>query len=160
VMAQPDCVQACQSFRNQFPMCMPLYDDYLACLQTAPLVCGPNGSDPMAPECDGIVQKLQDCVGGQPPPPPPNFDAGGPGQCGGVVPPGPMSCAGGGSATGSSSGGQPMCFSSCTDQNHNTWESKCLGTTCSCTYNGHEYCTCTVPGPTCLGARGCCPGTP
>jgi hypothetical protein len=160
-MSLPDCISSCESFRMEFPNCMPLYEDYLVCLQTTPLVCGPNGSDPMAPQCDPIIQKLEACV--LPPLPPPSFDAGMPGQCSGMVPPGPMSCAGGGggTATGTTSGGGlPTCITDCTDRNNNTWESNCVGQVCSCRYDGMEYCKCIVNGPSCVQAPSCCPGSP
>jgi hypothetical protein len=163
-MSLPDCVQGCELIRMEFPNCDPLYDDYLLCLQTAPLLCNADGSNPMAPQCDGFVQKLEVCTGGPPPPPPPppTVDAGPPVLCGGMVPPGPMSCSGGGgsAAATSTGGGPPTCFTDCTDRNNNTWESRCMGTSCSCLYNGVQYCTCVVAGPSCLQAPACCPGSP
>jgi hypothetical protein len=163
--SQPECVKSCETFRGQFPKCGDLYDAYLVCLQTTPLLCGPGGNDPSAPQCEGIAQRLGQCVTPTPDPPPNPGDAG-PAICPGMVPPGPMVCSGGGSGvtSGSTTGGtggpsQPTCINECTDANGNTWASKCVGSSCSCTYNGVQYCMCALAGPSCLQAPGCCPGS-
>jgi len=44
----------------------------------------------------------------------------------------------------------------CTDQSGQKWSETCQGTTCSCSYNDQQACTCSVTS----GGRGCCPGQP
>ena len=53
-----------------------------------------------------------------------------------------------------------MCSTECIDGKNNTWTSNCLGTMCMCAYNGFTYCSCVIPGASCLEARTCCPGLP
>ena len=67
---------------------------------------------------------------------------------------------GGGSCSGtasSGSAGMPTCSSTCNDTAGDVWEAVCGGTTCTCTYNGVDMCTCTMTGTTgsCVS---CCPG--
>jgi hypothetical protein len=159
--AQPECVASCEDFRVKFPMCVPILDDLLRCLETSPIFCGPNGTDVKAPGCEPFSEKLTACAQGPVPPPPP-IDAGPP-QCG-TPPPGPMSCSGGGGGSATTSGGgpggSPSCFTQCNDASGNTWSANCVGNTCSCTYNGVQYCSCTTAGPSCLGGPSCCPGLP
>lgn len=159
---QPDCVSSCEQFRAKFPMCEALLDDLGHCFETTPIKCGPDGIT-SAPACETQSQNLSACTQGPGPVPPPPIDAG-PAQCA-SPPPGPMSCSGGGgggSATtsGGGPGGAPSCFTQCNDAKGNTWTANCVGSTCSCTFNGVQYCSCTIAGPSCLGTSGCCPGLP
>src|SRR6185295_17381602 len=87
MQTQSECQRSCETFRGQFPGCNDLYDAYLVCLQTTPLLCGPSGNDPSAPQCDGIGQKLAQCVNPRPHPPPNPSDAG-PTIYPGIIPPG------------------------------------------------------------------------
>src|SRR5258706_13304278 len=103
-----------------------------------------------------MANDLMNCLN----PPPRPVDAGAVPVCGTAPRPGSMVCPGGGSSTGASStstgGGPGSCMNQCTDSNHNTWISDCVGTNCTCWFNGRQYCHCTLGTRSCFEG-GCCP---
>ncbi len=158
------CVTSCEEARTENPKCTALLDQFLACATSAKIVCDPASATVDLAECKAIADQAKACQisNPPPPPPPPPIGDGGPTSCDGLPkPPGGMVCsgtAGGGSAV--TSGGQdPTCITQCYDTGNNEWASKCSGSSCSCTYNGREYCTCTVAGTSCFASPPCCPGT-
>jgi hypothetical protein len=151
-----ECVVQCQDLRLKTPMCATIFDDFLRCLVTTPLTCNRSG-DMLLPVCDDLNDRFSQCV--TPSSPPPIVDAGMGGTCDSMPkPPAGMMCSGSGSsAAATSGGGSPeQCSMLCNDARGNTWGSECVGNSCSCRYNGQEFCRCTTQGPYCL-ANGCCP---
>ena len=118
-----------------------------------------TGNGPPAP-CQAAYAATQTCVGGAPPsaasgappsarPPPPGCEA---------IPPKPASllCGGGGSAGGVPEAGLPVCQEDCTDGQGHSWSAQCSGTICTCSYDGRQLCTCSLPPTGCTGVP-CCP---
>jgi hypothetical protein len=113
--------------------------------------------------CDTQREVVAQCISKTgttpPPPPPPNPTKPIPAQCigGAPLPPDGMVCAGGtsGGGSGSTGGGAPLtCQSECDDAKGNVWSSYCVGSNCSCMYNGKTYCSCVSASP----CSSCCPG--
>src|SRR5260370_32764675 len=113
-----------------------------------------TGNGPPAP-CQAAYAATQTCVGGAPPsaasgappsarPPPPGCEA---------IPPKPASllCGGGGSAGGVPEAGLPVCQEDCTDGQGHSWSAQCSGTICTCSYDGRQLCTCSLPPTGCTG---------
>lgn len=162
----PTCASHCAEATSMFPSCASASTDFLRCAESVQPTCGSAGT--VFPGCDAQVQALSDCVA-----------KAGPSSSGGTVTsstgggstnpscaptsvcpriPRPastnaLSCSGGG---GGSAGGPVMYQSSCQDGSGNVWQASCVGTTCSCTFNGSSACTCTMGSASCLS---CCPGT-
>jgi hypothetical protein len=156
------CVTSCETARTENPNCTAVFDAFLGCLGSAKITCDPSSDTVDLGACKALGDQAKACQNSNPPPPPPPppIGDGGPSSCDSFPrPPAGMICsgtAGGGSAV--TSGGQaPTCISQCYDSGNNEWASNCTGSTCSCTYNGREYCNCTLAGPSCLGTSACCP---
>jgi len=148
------CENDCIDTWIRYPGCTPIFSKFVGCLTQAPFKC--NASGPVPAGCSAEQNAFTMCVQGGTPPDP------GTQQCGGITPTGTMSCsgsAGGGSATSGATGGgsAPQCETICIDRNSAVWLSKCVGTSCTCSYNGMAYCSCTVRGDACSGTT-CCPG--
>src|SRR5438552_5432022 len=52
------CISGCNALREQFPGCAALFDAYVQCIDGAVISCGPGGSNPSAPECEGLAKDL------------------------------------------------------------------------------------------------------
>jgi hypothetical protein len=151
------CASSCRTSRNGNPGCVGFFDDLLKCYETAPISCPVDEST-----CKAMRDRYQNCAS-PPLPPPPIFDAGIAPQCASMpMMPGPRACSGGASgggatATSSGSGGAsaPQCSTICFDSNMNQWSSNCVGDSCSCRFNGQEFCRCATPSACQTGT--CCP---
>jgi hypothetical protein len=169
-----DCATSCSSAVSMTPACSSLALAFLRCLETAQPTC-PTSRQAQFVACDSAQQSLEDCLNRAGPTvvtSPSGPSAGGPLGAGSPVPadvcpdiPRPVgggSCSGGGSASASGSssgsGATATCESSCQDSAGNTWQASCAGSTCTCTFNGGQACTCMMTGApgTCSS---CCPGT-
>jgi hypothetical protein len=157
----PSCLSGCAGLYSHAPQCRETIDTYLSCLIGVPLDCTiiSNAKGPPS-ACQASYAATQTCVGstpapagsGAPPstrPPPPGCE---------TVPPKPasVSCGGSGTGSGSSGGSLPMCQERCTDNQGNSWSADCSGTMCTCSYDGKQLCTCTLPATGCTGTP-CCP---
>jgi hypothetical protein len=161
--AVKDCVNECAGSVIANPQCEPQFDAAFKCFATAPIACSADGTGATFFGCDPVREAAGECVDrNQPTPTPVPVPAKPiPPQCigGAPLPPTGMVCSGGGSSGSGSSGGTggnapPTCQAECNDGTGNVWSSYCVGTTCSCLYNGQTYCSC-VSDAACSS---CCPG--
>jgi hypothetical protein len=145
------------------PQCAPEFEDALRCFATAPIACEKDGASFSG--CEPIRDLVSQCLlqnhPTQPVPHPPVMPPSKPipAQCVGAapIPPSGMVCSGGtaGGGTGGTGGNAPpTCESMCNDATGNVWSSYCVGTNCSCMYNGKTYCSCVSDNP----CSSCCPG--
>jgi hypothetical protein len=162
------CRSGCSRLYSQGPQCRETIDAFLTCLVGLRLDCMilTGNGPPVA--CQAAYAATQSCVGGAPPsagsaappsagsgappsarPPPPGCEA---------IPPKPasLSCGGSGSGGGSPGAGLPVCQEDCTDSQGHTWSAQCSGTTCTCSYDGRQLCTCSLSPAGCTGVP-CCP---
>jgi hypothetical protein len=162
----PTCAMQCTNIPSMTPACEGVLIAFLRCTGPAQPTC--TGSGSVFPGCVAQEQALNDCF----------VDAGGP--RGVVAPPsegGPGSlpgssgsaCApanvcptiprptGAGTCSGGGGGGPngPVTQTTCQDSAGNVWQASCVGSTCTCSYNGGSACMCTTSGPACAS---CCPG--
>jgi hypothetical protein len=169
----PSCATDCANLPSMFPSCASASTDVLRCIETVQPTCGSAGT--IFPGCAAQEQALSDCV----------TDAGAPSTSGGTVTSPPIAgssssggtgnscapatvcpkiprpasmngvaCSGGG---GGGPGGPIMSQSSCQDLSGNVWQASCVGTSCTCTFNGGLACSCTMSSA--AGCLSCCPGT-
>jgi len=162
--AVTDCVDHCNISLVANSPCLPLYEAALQCFVRAPIQCKGDGVDFFG--CDTERDAVTKCISQTRPsmtptmpPPPPNPSKPIPAQCIGEapIPPDGIVCNGGssGGGTGGTGGGAPStCQSECNDATNNVWSSYCVGSNCSCMYNGQTYCSCVSASP----CSSCCPG--
>ncbi len=157
-----DCMTSCSQLPAMAPSCTSAAYAFLRCLEGMQPTCDSSGEAQFLGGCDSQEQALSNCVGTSTTVTVTNPGGGtGPGTvpdtvCPGIPRPsgGERSCSGFGSAAGSS--GTTTCTSSCSDGAGNLWEADCAGSTCTCTFNGIDACTCPM---TTSGCASCCPGT-
>jgi hypothetical protein len=161
------CAENCIEPLTKSPSCAPEFEAALQCFVRAPLACVRGGDDAEFSGCDRERDLATQCfkrTASPPPAPvptPPATSQPVPSTCLGAAPvmPSGMACSGGGSSgTTSGAGGNAVttCQNVCTDSAGNVWSSDCVGSTCSCIYNGTTYCTCTSTGTG--PCSSCCPG--
>ena len=154
----PSCLSGCANLYSSAPQCRDTIDAYLSCLMGARLDCSVINAKGPPSACQASYDATQTCVGnkatpagsGAPTrPPPPGCE---------TIPPKPasVSCAASGAGSASSGGALPVCQEQCTDNQGNTWSADCSGTMCTCSYDGKQLCTCTLPATGCTGIP-CCP---
>jgi hypothetical protein len=161
--ALKNCDKECNGAVIANSKCAPQFQDALKCFVTAPIDCTQNGAEFFG--CDQFRDRVSQCVNqsiSTPPNPggpniPPSKPI--PPQCLGAapIPPSGNVCSGGGAAGGTGGTGgnaAPTCESMCTDATGNVWSSYCVGSNCSCMYNGKTYCSCVSDSP----CSSCCPG--
>ena len=158
-----DCAMSCEAASMSAPCASSAYD-YLRCVESVQPTCSPSGSVQFV-GCDSRQQALQACLarGSSTPPtsgggPAGNSCAAPTAVCPAIPRPslsGAMSCSGGG---GGGPNGVVTSSTSCQDSAGNVWQADCTGSTCTCTFNGGQSCSCTMTAPpgTC---NSCCPGT-
>jgi hypothetical protein len=151
-----DCGAGCAMALAMAPSCASEIDAYLRCAESTEPTCTQAG-DVMFPGCESAMQALQACGSSSTTMPPSGGACAVPTTvCPAIPRPagGPSSCLGGG---GGGPAAPTMSTSSCQDQAGNTWSASCIGSICTCSYNGHSSCTCTMT--TAAGAcNSCCPG--
>lgn len=165
----PMCTTHCTNVTSMAPACQGTLVALLRC--TGPVQPTCTGAGTVFPGCEAQEQDVNDCVA----------DGGGPGPGNVVTPPsegGPVSSGGGpsstctpatvcpaiprptGTATCSGGGGGgpngPVSQTTCQDETGNVWQASCVGSTCTCSYNGGSACVCTTSAAACAS---CCPGT-
>jgi hypothetical protein len=163
---QDKCTRECVDFGK--PSC-PKAIEFLRCAESVNPTCV-DGDPDFGPTCAALLKEADKCQGMEAVPVPGVTGAGGgapvpdpiddnPGVCPNI----PRRTVGGGACTG---GGRAPdgtdaaleCTSSCQDSVGNLWEATCNGTTCACSYNRTQMCTCTITAD--AGAcPSCCPGT-
>jgi hypothetical protein len=157
-----DCATNCNRELIQAGSCGAESDAALQCAAQAPFECQPRGQGAKIPACDRENDLLLECITRTTPPPaaPVPTTPTAPSNCLGVapVPPSGMVCTGGGASGGGTTtgtgGAAASCQNECRDRAGNAWSSYCVGSSCSCIYNGNTYCTCTSASP----CSSCCPG--
>ena len=133
-------------------VCAPLADGFIRCMDSVQPDGSDGGNEAFA-ACAPEQLALASCyvaagVSGQPAPVPADV-------CPGIPrPPAVLASCSAGESVGGTSG--ENCTSSCQDNAGNVWAAKCLGSTCTCTYNGGRACTCTMTDPD-VGCNSCCP---
>jgi hypothetical protein len=161
------CTRDCVQFGS--PSC-PKAIEFLRCAESVNLTCV-DGDPDFGPTCNALLKEADKCGGMEATQAPGVNDSGEGGSSvpvvvddhPGVCPNIPRRTVGGGACVGS--GRAPdgtdaalECTSSCQDSVGNLWEATCNGTTCSCSYNRTQMCTCTITAE--AGAcPSCCPGT-
>jgi hypothetical protein len=142
---EPQCEQSCTTALAQAQKdgCTAQINAVLACYQSGSITCDSQGQANTT-ACDAQTSALDRCAN----PPPPG--------CGAIPYPGGSvtECTGFGGG-GGPDGGTGTNTQTCSDGRGNSWTSTCSGSTCSCGYNGMNYCSCTIPS----GTAACCPGT-
>jgi hypothetical protein len=158
-----DCTTGCSNLVPMAPTCAPLALAFLRCIEPLEPTCSDAGIADFTP-CDSAQQALSGCVadaGTSPTVPSGPAGGGVPADvCPNIPRPaagGAGACSGGGGASSGEDAGAPTCTTSCQDSKGNVWAANCTGTTCICTFNGGQACTCTMAGAG-GGCTSCCPG--
>ncbi len=162
----PTCATHCANLSSMVPACGGALIAFLRC--TGPVQPTCSGAGTVFSGCEAQEQAVNDCIvdaggpGNVATPP----SEGGPGSPGGAPgsacapatvcpaiprPTGTSTCSGGGG--GGPNG--PVSQTTCQDRAGNMWQASCVGSTCTCSYNGGWACMCTTSGPACAS---CCPG--
>jgi hypothetical protein len=159
--AGSDCAKDCSDMASTGP-CAPLAYAFLRCLETTQLTCLDSGTAQTGP-CDSQREAFGACTSDSAAAAPTSNPFGG--ACGGVpsdvcpdIPrPGPATVC---NAAGDPGPNGPMTSTaSCQDRAGNVWNADCTGSSCTCTYNGGNACTCTSPASVGPCSTSCCPGT-
>jgi len=166
------CTNDCAQFGNATKC--PKAVEFLRCVESVTPTCV-SGEPDFGPTCTALEKEVEKCGGGGDVSAPMDVPVGnptGPYDAGPVVDPtgdNPLVCpniprrtvGSGGCVISRAPDGTDAaleCTSSCQDGAGNLWEATCNGSTCGCSYNRTEMCTCTITaaGGACPS---CCPGT-